>query len=64
MVNCGSTTCDQYDTTNAKWFKIYQEGKQPNNSALWIQAEVSKLSSDYNLIPTPPLSHSFLCYCS
>jgi hypothetical protein len=43
LANCGSTTCDNYDPTNAKWFKIYQEGKQPNNNALWVQAEISKL---------------------
>ena len=47
LANCGSTTCDQYDPTNAKWFKIYQVGKQPNNNALWVQAEVSKLSNDF-----------------
>ena len=48
LANCGSTTCDKYDTTNAKWFKIHQDGKQPNNSALWVQAEVSKLSNDFS----------------
>ena len=50
LANCGSTTCDKYDPTNAKWFKIHQVGKQPNNNALWVQAEVSKLSSDFPLI--------------
>ena len=51
MANCGSTTCDKYDPTNAKWFKIDQQGKQPNNTALWVQAEISKLiiSSHYLL---------------
>lgn len=37
MANCGSTTCDQYDITNAKWFKIEQVGLNPNGSG-WAQA--------------------------
>jgi hypothetical protein len=39
LANCGSTTCDQFDITNAKWFKIQQIGKKPNGSD-WAQVDI------------------------
>ncbi|KAG6907780.1 hypothetical protein DXG01_007387 [Tephrocybe rancida] len=38
MASCGSTTCDKFDSTKAKWFKIGQQGKKPNGD--WVQADV------------------------
>jgi len=38
MASCGSTTCDQFDSTQAEWFKIDEVGK--SGSDTWVQAEV------------------------
>ncbi|KAH0579350.1 Cellulose-growth-specific protein [Termitomyces sp. J132] len=38
MASCGSTTCDKFDSTKAKWFKIDQQGR--NASGDWIQADI------------------------
>lgn len=35
MASCGSTSCDQFDPSNAKWFKIDQAGRQSDGS--WTQ---------------------------
>ncbi|KAH0579354.1 hypothetical protein H2248_003494 [Termitomyces sp. 'cryptogamus'] len=35
---CGSATCDKFDSTKAKWFKIDQQGQDA--SGKWIQAEL------------------------
>ena len=49
MANCGSTTCDQYDITNAKWFKIEQVGLNPNGSG-WAQAGLSTFTNRFLFI--------------
>jgi len=41
LANCGSTTCDKFDITNAKWFKIQQIGRKPNSSD-WAQLDLMK----------------------
>ncbi|KAG5335216.1 hypothetical protein C0989_001828 [Termitomyces sp. Mn162] len=38
LASCGSTTCDKFDSTKAKWFKIDQQGQDA--SGKWIQAEL------------------------
>ncbi|KAG6809338.1 hypothetical protein H0H92_000643, partial [Tricholoma furcatifolium] len=43
MASCGSTTCDKFDTTQAKWFKIDQQGQENNDdngAVLWWQTNV------------------------
>lgn len=40
MASCGSTTCDQYDSTNAEWFKIEETGLEPGNIT-WYQQNIS-----------------------
>ncbi|KNZ76499.1 Cellulose-growth-specific protein, partial [Termitomyces sp. J132] len=40
LASCGSTTCDKFDSTKAKWFKIDQQGQDA--SGKWIQAELRK----------------------
>ncbi|KAF8186229.1 glycoside hydrolase family 61 protein [Pholiota molesta] len=40
MASCGSTTCDKFDASNAKWFKISQDGKEPSDDSTWIQARL------------------------
>ncbi|KAG6829903.1 hypothetical protein H0H92_003036 [Tricholoma furcatifolium] len=45
MASCGSTTCDKFDTTQAKWFKIDQQGQENNDGnggATWYQNNVSE----------------------
>jgi len=38
LASCGSTTCDQFDSRTAKWFKISQVGK--DNSGTWVQQQL------------------------
>ena len=40
MASCGSTPCNQYNGSDAKWFKIDQLGRKPDNST-WYQADIS-----------------------
>lgn len=38
MASCGSTSCDQFDPTGAKWFKIDQVGKK--DASTWYQEDI------------------------
>lgn len=40
MAQCVNTTCDQYNSTNAEWFKIEETGLQPGNM-VWYQQNIS-----------------------
>lgn len=42
MASCGSTTCDKFNDTGAKWFKIDQAGKKAGDDSDWVQADISK----------------------
>lgn len=39
MASCGNTTCDKFDTRNAKWFKIAQVGLKPGSKD-WFQKDL------------------------
>ncbi|KAH9475799.1 Cellulose-growth-specific protein [Psilocybe cubensis] len=39
MANCGQTTCDKFDISQAKWFKIDQVGRKPGSSD-WAQVDL------------------------
>ncbi|KAH7890297.1 glycoside hydrolase family 61 protein [Phlebopus sp. FC_14] len=39
MTPCGSTTCDQYNSTDAEWFKIEETGLEPGNT-VWYQQNI------------------------
>jgi hypothetical protein len=39
MASCGASSCDQFDATQAKWFKIRQVGRKDGN-AEWVQQDV------------------------
>ena len=41
MAACEGTTCDKFDASNAKWFKIDQAGKKSDGSE-WVQADISE----------------------
>lgn len=40
MASCGSTTCDQFDATTAKWFKIQEIGLDSSTESGWAQADL------------------------
>ena len=42
MAACEGTTCDKFNSTNAKWFKIDQAGKDPKDSSQWLQQDISE----------------------
>jgi hypothetical protein len=39
LANCGDTPCNQFDTSNARWFKIHQVGKKANSNN-WVQGDL------------------------
>ncbi|KAG6370607.1 glycoside hydrolase family 61 protein [Boletus reticuloceps] len=39
MAPCVNTTCDQYDSTNAEWFKIEETSLEPGNNT-WYQQNI------------------------
>ncbi|KAI0631525.1 glycosyl hydrolase family 61-domain-containing protein [Trametes polyzona] len=39
MASCGSTTCDKFDASGAKWFKVDQAGKKSDGST-WFQQDI------------------------
>ena len=41
MASCEGTTCDKYDASGAKWFKIDEAGKKSDGSG-WVQADLSE----------------------
>jgi hypothetical protein len=42
MASCGSTTCDKFDDSQAKWFKISQDGRETTGQKNWMQQELSE----------------------
>ncbi|KAF8996129.1 glycosyl hydrolase family 61-domain-containing protein [Cyathus striatus] len=50
MASCGSTTCDKFDSTTAKWFKIDQVGLVA--SGKWGQADLQSGKTAKVTIPT------------
>ncbi|KAG6907779.1 hypothetical protein DXG01_007386 [Tephrocybe rancida] len=40
MASCVNTTCDKFDSTKAKWFKIDEQGRNPNNASQWLQENI------------------------
>lgn len=43
MAECTGTTCDKFDASQAKWFKIDEVGKEPGSDT-WVQENVRKYS--------------------
>ncbi|KAJ7572663.1 glycoside hydrolase family 61 protein [Mycena floridula] len=39
LASCGDVSCDQFNTNNASWFKIQQDGKTSNGD--WVQADLT-----------------------
>ena len=40
MAACEGTTCDKFDASGAKWFKVDQVGKKSDGST-WVQQDIS-----------------------
>ena len=57
MAQCTGTTCDKFDASNAKWFKIDEAGKMQDNT--WLQNMPCTYSSSFvhSLSLTLPVSH-------
>lgn len=41
MASCGSTPCNEFNATGAKWFKIDQLGLSDPSVPTWYQADIS-----------------------
>jgi len=50
MASCGPTTCDKFDSTKAKWFKIDEVGK--NDDGSWKQKDLMKGALSSTTIPS------------
>ncbi|KAF9522111.1 glycosyl hydrolase family 61-domain-containing protein [Crepidotus variabilis] len=50
MASCGSTTCDKFDATQAKWFKINQVGRK-DGQVEWQQQDLFNGGVDTVSIP-------------
>ena len=48
MASCGSTTCDKFDITQAKWFKIQQLGMK--DASTWYLANLGAFTSSYFIL--------------
>ncbi|KAH0826360.1 glycosyl hydrolase family 61-domain-containing protein [Lanmaoa asiatica] len=59
MASCGNTTCDQYDSTNAEWFKIDETGLEPGN-VTWYQQNIMNGSPANVTIPSTLQSGQYL----
>jgi hypothetical protein len=42
LASCGSTTCDKFDASKAKWFKIQEQGQDAQGK--WAQEKISEWS--------------------
>ncbi|KAL0959141.1 hypothetical protein HGRIS_014428 [Hohenbuehelia grisea] len=40
MASCGDTTCDKFDSTKARWFKIQEVGRKDSNPSQWAQQDL------------------------
>jgi len=50
MASCGSTTCDQFDSRTAKWFKIEETGRKSDGN--WAQADLMAGGSAQVTLPS------------
>jgi len=48
MASCGDTPCNQFNGSDAQWFKIDQLGKKPDGST-WYQADISTSRDAYDV---------------
>jgi len=55
MANCGNTTCDQFDSSTAQWFKINEIGLEADGSTWFLQnlmnGEVANVTLPSDIAP-------------
>lgn len=51
MASCGSTSCDQFDPSGAKWFKISQQGLRENSPSSWYMEDIANNSPAETTLP-------------
>lgn len=51
MTSCGSTPCNEFNTADAKWFKIQEIGRKPDGNHEWAQVDVMKGASAAITLP-------------
>jgi hypothetical protein len=49
MASCGAVSCDKFDSSQAKWFKISQEGRKANGQ--WAQQDIMNGGPAHAQIP-------------
>lgn len=59
MASCGSSTCDKFDSTKAKWFKIDEVGRKPNSND-WVQGDLMNGAPAVVKIPKTLASGNYL----
>jgi hypothetical protein len=52
MASCGDDTCDKFDDSQAKWFKIDQDGRKTTGNKDWIQQDLMNGGVATGSIPT------------
>ncbi|KAI0816878.1 glycosyl hydrolase family 61-domain-containing protein [Trametes gibbosa] len=40
MASCGATTCDKFNGSSARWFKIDEAGKKAGDPSEWVQQDI------------------------
>jgi hypothetical protein len=55
MALCDSSTCDKFNSSTAKWFKIDQIGKKSDGNT-WYQQDISAYRSPFSFTFCPFLT--------
>jgi hypothetical protein len=58
MASCGEQTCDKFDSTKAKWFKIGEEGKKADGT--WLQNDLKNGGVAHATIPSNLAAGNYL----
>jgi len=58
MASCGEQTCDKFDSTQAKWFKIGEEGKKADGT--WLQNDLKNGGVAHATIPSSLAAGNYL----
>ncbi|KAL5508486.1 hypothetical protein ACEPAH_6105 [Sanghuangporus vaninii] len=59
LASCGDSTCDQFDASDAQWFKIDQAGKKSGSSE-WYQQDIMNGQSYSTKLPNNLASGQYL----
>ncbi|KAF5342190.1 hypothetical protein D9611_002154 [Ephemerocybe angulata] len=59
LANCGDSSCSEFDSRKARWFKIDQQGKKPSSNE-WFQADLMKGGKSPTKIPANIAAGNYL----